>query len=330
LRIKILGAGSWGTALALLLADNMHNVSMWSWDTDHAEQLMRDAENKTFLPGVALPSDLLVTPHISGVAGADVVVFAVPSHALAQVAEQAKQYIKPSTILVNTGKGFAPDGRRLSEVMLGHFPNNPYVTLSGPSHAEEVARKLPTTVTVSGFDEAVSQRVQDIFMSNYFRVYTNKDLIGVDLGGPVKNINDLAVGIAHGMGMGDNAKAALVTRGLAEITRLGMALGAEQSTFSGLSGVGDLFVTCASQHSRNFKAGEKIGKGRPWNQVVEEMCMVVEGVFAAETTYNLARKHGVEMPITEQVYNILYEGRLPKEALWSLMARSKTIEEIVF
>ena len=329
MRIKILGAGSWGTALALLLASNGHNVSMWSWDADHAEQMMRDAENKTFLPGIALPTDLLVTPHLSGVASADLVVLAVPSHAVAQVTEQAAQYIKPTAILVNTGKGFAPDGRRLSEVMQDFLPHNPYVTLSGPSHAEEVAQSLPTTVTVSGPDLAVCHQVQDIFMNNHFRVYTNKDLIGVEIGGAVKNIIAMSVGMAHGMGLGDNAKAALVTRGLTEITRLGMALGAEATTFSGLSGIGDLFVTCASQHSRNFKAGEQIGKGRPWNQVVEEMCMVVEGVFAAESTYHLAQKYGVEMPITEQVYAILYEGRLPKEALWSLMTRSKT-EETIF
>ena len=329
MRVKILGAGSWGTALALLLYNNGHNVSLWSWDKVHVEQLMRTAENKTFLPGVALPADLPISSHISGVASADMVVFAVPSHAVQSVAEQAKEFIQRDAVLVNVSKGFDPQGRRLSEVIHGVLPHNPYVTLSGPSHAEEVARNKPTTVVVAGSDLAVCRTAQDVFMNNDFRVYINQDLVGVEIGGAVKNIIALGVGVIEGLGLGDNAKAALITRGLAEIIRLGVALGADPTTFAGLAGVGDLVVTCTSHHSRNFRAGIEIGKGRPWNQVVEEMCMVVEGVFATESTYKLARKHGVDMPITEQIYYLLYEGRKPKDAMWALMTRSKTSEELV-
>lgn len=329
MRIKILGAGSWGTALALLLYNNGHHVSLWSWDKVHVEHLMRDGENRAFLPGVALPADLPITPHLSGVASADMVVFSIPSHAVQAVAEQVSEFIKPQALIVNTGKGFSPDGRRLSEVIRDILPNRPYVTLSGPSHAEEVARNKPTTVVVAGPDIEICHQVQDIFMGNDFRVYINQDLVGVEIGGAVKNIIALGVGIIHGLGLGDNAKAALITRGLTEIMRLGVAMGADSRTFSGLAGVGDLVVTCTSEHSRNFRAGVEIGKGRPWNQVVEELGMVVEGVFATESTYKLACEYGVDMPITEQIYYLLYEGRTPQEATWALMTRSKTVDEII-
>jgi glycerol-3-phosphate dehydrogenase (NAD(P)+) len=315
--------------LALLLYNNGHHVGLWSWDKVHVEQLMRDGENKTFLPGVPLPADLLITPHISGVASADMVVFAVPSHAVPSVAAQAKEFIRREAVVVNVGKGFDPQGRRLSEVINEVLPHNPYVTLSGPSHAEEVARNKPTTVVVAAADLSLCHRVQDVFMNNDFRVYTNQDLIGVEICGAVKNIIALGVGVIEGLGLGDNAKAALITRGLAEIMRLGVTLGASPTTFAGLAGVGDLVVTCTSHHSRNFRAGIEIGKGRPWNQVVEEMCMVVEGVFATESTYKLARKHQVDMPITEQIYYLLYEGRTPQEAMWALMTRSKAAGEIM-
>ena len=290
---------------------------------------MRDGENKTFLPGVALPADLLITPHLSGVASADMVVFAVPSHAVQSVAAEAKEFIRRETVVVNAGKGFDPHGRRLSEVIQEVLPLNPYVTISGPSHAEEVARNKPTTVVVAGLDLSMCHKVQDVFMNNVFRVYTNQDLVGVEIGGAVKNIIALGVGIIEGLDLGDNAKAALITRGLAEIMRLGVALGADPTTFAGLAGVGDLVVTCTSHHSRNFRAGIEIGKGRPWNQVVEEMCMVVEGVFATESTFKLAKRHGVDMPITEQIYYLLYEGRTPHEAMWALMTRSKAAGEIL-
>ncbi len=328
MRIKILGAGGWGTALALLLYQNGHNVSLWSWDPLHVEKMLRDGENKDFLPGVQLPPDLLVSPHMSGVASADMVVFAVPSQAVGQVVEQAKQYINPKTVIVNVAKGFYSDQRRLSEVICSCLPDNHFAVISGPSHAEEVARNLPTTVVTAGNDIDTCLLVQDIFMNNNFRVYTNNDLLGVEIGGAVKNIIALGSGIIDGLGIGDNAKAALMTRGLAEIVRLGTAMGASPGTFTGLAGLGDLIVTCTSYHSRNFRAGREIGKGRPWNQVLEDMNMVVEGVYATEVTYKIAQRFNVEMPITEQIYHLLYDGRSPKEAMWALMTRSKTAEEI--
>ncbi|MDO4582203.1 MAG: NAD(P)H-dependent glycerol-3-phosphate dehydrogenase [Bacillota bacterium] len=329
MRIKILGAGSWGTALSLLLYYNGHNVSLWSWDGDHVEALLKDGENKVFLPGVALPPDLLISKHISGVKSAELVVFSVPSPAIKSVAEQAAEFIRPHTVLVSAAKGFVPGGHsRISEVLRQIFPNNPVVTLSGPSHAEEVARNLPTTVVVAGDDPEALQVVQDTFMSSAFRVYTNNDIIGVEVAGAVKNIIALGAGVIDGLGQGDNAKAALITRGLAEITRLGVAMGANPATFSGLAGIGDLVVTCTSHHSRNYRAGREIGHGRPWNQVVDDMAMVVEGVYATEAAYHLAEKYHVDMPITDQIYHMLYEGRSPREAMWALMTRAKAAEEI--
>jgi len=327
MRIKVLGAGSWGTALALLLYGNGHNVVLWSWDQQHVEKLLAEGENKAFLPGVSLPPDMPITNHISGVSNADMVVISVPSHAVHQVTEQIKDYINPNTIIVNTAKGFYSEGQlRLSEVIKRDLPNNPLVVLSGPSHAEEVARNLPTAIVVAGDDDKILNKVQDVFMNNFFRVYTNHDVIGVEIGGAVKNIIALGVGIAEGLQIGDNAEAALITRGLAEITRLGEAMGAKRDTFSGLAGLGDLVVTCNSDHSRNRRAGIEIGKGRPWNQVLEDMGMVVEGVYATENVYKLAQRYDVEMPITEQMYALLYEGRSPQEVIWFLMTRSKTKE----
>ncbi len=327
MKIKILGAGSWGTALALLLYQNGHNVSLWTWDPYHAEKLMAEGENKAFLPGVPLPADLLITPHLSGVASADMVIFAVPSHAVSQVASDVKEYLTPGTILLNVAKGFYPQGpKRLSEVIEEKLPGYPMAVLSGPSHAEEVALNLTTTVVVAGKDDKINQTIQDVFMNGNFRVYTNTDIIGVEIGGAVKNVIALATGIAVGLGMGDNALAAIITRGLAEITRLGVAMGANPATFSGLTGLGDLVVTCTSHHSRNRRAGIEIGKGRSWNQVLEDMGMVVEGVYAAENTYKLAQQYKVEMPITEQINAVLYQGRAPQDAMWALMTRSKTKE----
>lgn len=329
MRIKVLGAGSWGTALALLLYGNGHNVVLWSWDQVHVEKLLAEGENKAFLPGVSLPSDMPITSHISGVSSADMVVISVPSHAVHQVVGQIKDYIHPNTIIVNTAKGFYADGQlRLTEVIRRDLPDNPLVVLSGPSHAEEVARNLPAAVVVAGDDDKILNKVQDVFMNNFFRVYTNHDVIGVEIGGAVKNIIALGVGIAEGLQIGDNAEAALITRGLSEISRLGIAMGAKAETFSGLAGLGDLVVTCNSDHSRNRRAGIEIGKGRPWNQVLEDMGMVVEGVYATENTYKLAQRYNVEMPITQQMYALLYEGRSPQEVIWFLMTRSKTKEGI--
>lgn len=331
MRIKVLGAGSWGTALALLLHNNGHHVSMWSWDSSHVEQVLADGENSAFMPGIPLPPEMLISAHLSGVASADMLVMSVPSHAVKEVAWQIKPYLSPHTILVNTAKGFFPDDqRRLSEVIREILPDNPLYILSGPSHAEEVARNLPTTIVLAGENEPLLLKVQDVFMNTYFRVYTNQDMVGVEVGGAVKNVIALGAGVCDGLGLGDNAKAALITRGLAEITRLGVAMGADPATFSGLAGLGDLIVTCTSNHSRNRRAGIAIGKGQPWNQVLEDMGMVVEGVYATENTYKLAQKYQVEMPITQQIYCMLYEGRAPQDAMWALMTRSKTQEKLSF
>lgn len=331
MRIKVLGAGSWGTALALLLHGNGHNVSLWSWDKNHAERLLADGENQAYLPGVELPAEMLISTHLSGVASSELVVMAVPSHAVKQVAQQIQEHILPKTPIVNVAKGFYPeDQRRLSQVIQEVLPDRPIFVLSGPSHAEEVSRNLPATLVLAGPEGELLYKIQDVFMSNSFRVYTSNDLIGVEIGGAVKNVIALGAGVCEGLGLGDNAQAALITRGLAEITRLGVAMGARQATFSGLTGLGDLVVTCGSNHSRNRRAGIAIGKGRPWNQVVEDMGMVVEGVYATENTYKLALKHQVEMPITQQIYCMLYEGRSPQDAMWSLMTRSKTQETLLF
>ncbi|MCL2678235.1 MAG: NAD(P)H-dependent glycerol-3-phosphate dehydrogenase [Clostridiales bacterium] len=327
MKIKVLGAGSWGTTLALLLFENGHHVTLWSWDKDHVERILSDGENRAFLPGVPIPAEMPVSNYLSGVPGVDMLVMAVPSQAVRQVARQIKEYLSANTVIVNAAKGFECGTQlRLSQVLKEELPDVPLVVLSGPSHAEEVARRLPTTIAAASEDLSYSVLVQDIFMNSYLRVYTNKDVAGVEIGGAVKNVIALGTGISDGLGLGDNAKAALITRGLAEITRLGVAMGACRETFSGLAGVGDLFVTCDSMHSRNRRAGIEIGRGRPWNQVLEDMGMVVEGVYATENAYKLAQKHGMEMPITEQIYNVLYEGRLPKDALWYLLSRSKTGE----
>ncbi|MGI5892239.1 MAG: NAD(P)H-dependent glycerol-3-phosphate dehydrogenase [Bacillota bacterium] len=327
MRIKVLGAGSWGTALALVLYQNGHNVSMWTWDSMHAEKLMAEGENKAYLPGIPLPQDINISSNLSGVASAEMVLFSVPSHAVNQVAQQVKEFLRPETIIISTGKGFYSDNQlRLSQVIQKHLPDNPLAVLSGPTHAEEVGRALPTAIVLAGTDNKLLQKVQDVFMNNKFRVYTNNDVIGVEIGGAVKNVIALGAGIIEGLGLGDNAKAALITRGLVEIIRLGTAMGAQKETFTGLAGLGDLIVTCGSVHSRNFRAGKEIGKGRPWNQVLEDMGMVVEGVYATENTYKLAKKYNVEMPITEQMYALLYEGRSPQDAMWALLTRSKTQE----
>ncbi len=327
MRIKVLGAGSWGTALALLLHNNGHNVSVWNWDEKHTAQMLADRENKAYLPGVPLPSDMSISSDLSELTEAEMILFVVPSHALNDVAAQAKQYIKPQTIIISAAKGFHSEGQlRLSQVIAQYLPHNPLAVLSGPTHAEEVGRALPTAIVLAGKDNDMLLKVQDIFMNNKFRVYTNSDIIGVEIGGAVKNVIALGAGIIEGLGLGDNSKAALITRGLAEIIRLGEAMGAKKETFSGLAGLGDLVVTAGSRHSRNFRAGTLIGQGNPWKEVLQQIGMVVEGVYSTENTYKLAQKYQVEMPITEQMYAILYEDKSPEEAMWALLTRSKKDE----
>lgn len=328
MRITVLGAGSWGTALACLLARNGHQVGLWNRGEEKAARLRQERENKTFLPGIKLPAELEIGSGYEMTAGIDYLVFAVPSNAVTENAAAIAPYLEPGATIVNVAKGFAPNNqKRLSEVIGEILPNHPVLTLSGPSHAEEVALNLPATVVIAGEDSALLQEAQDVFMNDSFRVYQNTDQIGVEVGGAVKNIIALGAGILYGLELGDNARAALMTRGLAETKRLGIAMGAKPATFSGLAGLGDLIVTCTSNHSRNFRAGREIGRGKPWHQVLKETSMVVEGVYATEATYKLAEKYQVVMPITEQLYKILYQNGSVQEAMRSLMTRAKTTEE---
>jgi len=331
MNITVLGAGSWGTALARLLYDNGHRVTLQSWQRSHVAEMLQDRENRQFLPGVALPEGLRITADPAAAGQGELVVFSVPSPALDSVAQQARPYVRPDAILVSTAKGLyqPPEGGemlRLSQVLRRALPGRHCVALSGPSHAEEVGRELLTAVTVAGDDPPILKLVQEAFSNDYFRVYTNNDLVGVEVGAAVKNIIALGSGILTGLGQGDNARAALMTRGLAEITRLGVAMGAEEATFAGLAGIGDLIVTCTSENSRNFRAGREIGRGRPVMEVIEHMGMVVEGVYAAECVRQLAGRYGVEMPISAQIYSVLYENADPGQAMRSLMLRERKEE----
>jgi glycerol-3-phosphate dehydrogenase (NAD(P)+) len=328
MRIAIYGAGSWGTALACMLHQNGHQISLWSRKAEHVVELRQTRENKPYLPGILLPQEIAIDCDYSLGLDAELVIFAVPAAAVRDVALAAAPYFRRDAVLVNVAKGFAPDSLlRLSQVIGAILPGHPVLTLSGPSHAEEAVHGLPTTVVIAGNDLTLLQKVQDVFMSETFRVYPNTDQVGVEVGGAVKNIIGLGAGVLDGLQLGDNAKAALITRGLAEIKRLGVAMGAVAATFSGLTGVGDLIVTCTSMHSRNFRAGREIGQGKALSEVLGGTMMVVEGVYAAQATYKLAQKYGVEMPITEQIYKILYENLAPQEAMRELMTRAKTSEE---
>ena len=327
-KITILGAGSWGTALYLLLRDNGHQVRLWTWQSEHAAEVLAEQENKQFLPGVPLPDDVAISSDMAqSLAGAEVVVFAVPSHVVRSVAQQAAPFISQDAIIVNVAKGFEKDTLlRLSQVLTAELSAHAIVVLSGPSHAEEVAKKLPTAVVVSSLSMEAAKEIQTVFMSDYFRVYTNDDIIGVELGGALKNIIALGAGIVDGVGMGDNTKAALMTRGLAEMARLGEAMGAKIFTFAGLTGIGDLIVTCGSMHSRNRRAGILLGQGHSLEDTLREVGMVVEGVNAVANVHMLRQKYNVSMPISEMIYRVLFEGMEAKEAILTLMTRDKASE----
>ena len=328
--IAVYGAGSWGSALAVLMANAGHQVALIGRDPDEMERLTKQRENVRYLPGVSLPPQLLPTTDLKQL-NADLVVFSVPSHSVREAARFVKPYLRQGCIVVNTAKGLEDKTHlRLSEVLKEELPHNPIAVLSGPSHAEEVARDMPTTVVV-GSDVKTAETVQDMMMTSKFRIYTNPDVIGVELGGALKNIIALCTGIAEGLGFGDNTKAALMTRGLAEIARLGVALGGHPLTFAGLSGVGDLIVTCTSLHSRNRRAGVALGQGKPLETVLKDVGMVVEGVRAARVGYELSIEKNVSMPITEQAYKVLFEGADPQEAVVDLMSRGKRheLEEVV-
>lgn len=330
-KIAVLGAGSWGTALAKVLAENGHEVVLWARRSEQVEEINQQHTNHQYLPDVSLPPSLRASHSIQdAVEGKDLIVFVVPSHTMRQVARQVYPWIRSDALVVHASKGFeAETQKRMSVVLEEELKDklqHPVSVLSGPSHAEEVVRHCPTTVVVASHDEEIAEQIQMAFMNYHFRVYTNPDLIGVEVGGALKNIIALSSGLADGLKVGDNAKAALMTRGLAEIARLGVAMGAKPITFVGLAGVGDLVVTCTSQHSRNWRAGYMISQGKSLDQVQKEMGMVVEGVKTTYTAYKLSQQYQVEMPITEQLYLVLFEGKSPEQAVKDLMSRGRTKE----
>lgn len=334
-RVAMLGAGSWATALAQVLAQNNNSVILWARRPELAQQI-NQGENKRYLPGIKLNPGIAAGTDLEEVLQqAEAVVFGVPSHGFRDLLKVSFPYISKDAVIINVAKGLEESTlSRLSEVCaseLGHEVLNRYAVLSGPSHAEEVGLNIPTAVVAAAQEIKVAEYVQDLFMSQNFRVYTNPDLIGVELGGALKNIIALGTGIADGLGFGDNTKAAIMTRGLAEITRLGYSMGANLLTFAGLAGVGDLIVTCTSMHSRNRRCGIAIGQGNSIQEAVASVNMVVEGIRTTGVAQKLAHRQGVEMPITDQTYKVLFQELSPRDAVLNLMGRGKKneVEEIV-
>ncbi|MED4227064.1 NAD(P)H-dependent glycerol-3-phosphate dehydrogenase [Neobacillus cucumis] len=329
--ITVIGAGSWGTALSIVLADNAYEVRLWSHNEDQVKEINELHTNKKYLPEIILPELIVGFASLSdALMGVENIVLAVPTKAIREVLGKIRAVQKAPLIITHVSKGIEPNTLlRISEIIKQEMPKEmlkDIVVLSGPSHAEEVSLRHPTTVTVSSENMQTAEYVQDLFINQNFRVYTNSDIIGVEIGGALKNIIALAAGITDGLGYGDNAKAALMTRGLAEIARLGTKMGANPLTFSGLTGIGDLIVTCTSVHSRNWKAGNLLGKGKTLDEVLENMGMVVEGVRTTKAAYQLAQKYNVQMPITSALYNVLFNGKNAKDAVDVLMARGRTHE----
>ena len=327
MNITVLGSGGWGTALALLLLENGHEVTLWSYRQEESDNLRERRENPV-LSGVVLPEGLNLTADMACVKNSEVVVLATPSFAVRATAAQARPFLAPGAVLVSVSKGVEKDtSLTLTDVIAQEVgEGHPVVALSGPSHAEEVSRGVPTAVVAASRDQAAAELVQDIFMNPRFRVYATDDVVGVELGAALKNVIALCAGVSDGLGLGDNTKAMLMTRGLTESARLGEAMGGRKETFAGLAGIGDLIVTCTSMHSRNRRCGIAIGKGTPPQQAVKEVGMVVEGYYAAANAKALADKLGVEMPITAAAYQVLYEGKDPKTVVVELMTRDKKHE----
>ncbi len=332
-KVGVLGAGSWGTALAVVLAKKGYKVCLYGRRPEIISQLGSSRQNDRYLPGVEFPAGVVPTSDLTlALDKAGLIVLAVPSHAVRETARLLQPLLRSGTVVVNTAKGIEEETHlRLSQVLREELPAVEPVVLSGPSHAEEVGLDVPTAVVAACRQRKLAEKVQNYFMTPNLRVYTNPDVTGVELGGALKNVIALCTGIADGLGFGDNTKAALMTRGLAEIGRLGVAMGAKALTFAGLTGVGDLIVTCTSMHSRNRRAGILLGQGTPLAQVLQEIGMVVEGVRTTRGAYFLAQKYKVEMPIVEQAYQVLFEGASPYQAVRNLMQRGRTheIEEVV-
>ena len=327
-KISIIGAGSWGTALARLLAVNGHDVVMWSIVEDEIRMLQENHEHLTKLPGVKLPDDIVFTTDMEcAVKGKDILVLAVPSPYTRSTSRTMAPYVSEGQIIVSVAKGIEESTLKvLADVIKEEIPQADVAVLCGPSHAEEVGRGIPTTVVAGAKTRTTAEYIQNVFMNKVFRVYTSPDMMGMELGGALKNVIALAAGIADGLGCGDNTKAALITRGIAEMSRLGVAMGGHIETFNGLTGIGDLIVTCASRHSRNRKAGYLIGQGKTMQEAMDEVKMVVEGVYSAKAAKILAEKYHIDMPIVEEVNQVLFEGKSAKEAMTDLMLRDKKIE----
>ncbi len=328
MKIRVIGSGGWGTALAVMLANNKHEVTLWSFLKEEYESLSGDRENKQFLPGVKFPDSLKCTDDMSSATDAEIVVMAVPSFAVRSTANKLNAFVKDGQIIVNVAKGIEKGTqKRLSEIIEDEITKDvDVVVLSGPSHAEEVGRCVPTAVISTSKSKKAAEVVQDAFMNENFRVYVTDDVVGVELGAALKNVMALAAGICDGLKLGDNTKAALMTRGLAEMARLSVKLGGKAETLAGLAGVGDLIVTCMSMHSRNRRAGILIGEGNSVEETVKKVGGVVEGYYATESATELANKVSVEMPITQELHRILFDGADARESICALMMRGKKCE----
>jgi len=325
-KIAVIGAGAWGTALAMLLADKGHDVSLWMYEQDLAQEMVRTHENRTYLPGFKVPASIAVTSDMeTAVKGRSVVLSVVPSHTVRAVAKQFAPFLSPDAVIVSASKGIEIETLMpLSEVFKDTLPaafHERLCFLSGPSFAKEVAQKMPTAVALAAYDPQIARSVQEVFSSPYFRVYTNDDVIGVEIAGSLKNVVAIAAGVLEGMGYGYNTMAALLTRGLAEMARLGMAMGGSLQTFSGLAGMGDLVLTCTGGLSRNRTLGTRLGKGEKLDDILKNAKTVAEGVKTAKAARALANKFEVGMPIVEEVYQLLYESKDPKAAVKDLMSR---------
>ena len=325
MNITVLGTGAWGTALAICAYENGNTVKMWAPFPQEREYILAHGENK-LLPGIPFPQEMAVYDELTCAADADICIFAVPSFAVRSVADRLQGILPEKTVVVNIAKGFDPqNGERLSEVLRGSFPENPIVVLCGPSHAEEVSRRIPTALVSACEHRAGAELVQCALASERLRIYLNPDVVGVELGAAVKNVIALAAGVCDGLDMGDNTKAALMTRGLKEMAALGIAMGAKRETFSGLTGMGDLIVTCTSMHSRNRRAGILIGHGASTEEAIR-LVGTVEGYYATKIVYELAKRYDVEMPINEVCYRVCYEGLAANTALKLLMQRPQKAE----
>lgn len=322
-KIGVIGSGSWGTALAVMLQKHGHAVMIWSRRQSAVDEMAQYRENKKYLPGIALPEGMqFTTERETLVQAAEIIILAVPSRAVRQTVMDFAPYIKKDMVLVNVAKGLEEGTlKRLSQVIKECAPQCQVCVLSGPSHAEEVARDIPTTCLISSENEAVAKMVQKEFMNPRFRLYTNMDMIGVEMGAALKNVMALAAGMSDGLGFGDNTKAAIMTRGIAEMKRLGVEMGGKAETFAGLSGIGDLIVTCTSMYSRNRRAGILLGQGKSLEETLKEIKMVVEGVNTVQVACKVAEEHNVEMPITQAIYDVLFDGKSAELAVLDLMSR---------